>query len=153
MVRGIVVGQGRLVPFQVTLDGKAYSTDSLTLDEADRLEEECGRTWLELNPVRSSKEFRAVARVFLDRDHSPVDVDRVVAGITIGAAMDAVEWVDNDLPRLFEDGLPDPKAEGEPSTTTSSSSPDPPGDGPPTSSAGNGSATSSSSSRPASRKP
>lgn len=138
------------MPFEVTLDGKAYSTDSFTLDEADRLEEECGRTWLELNPVRSSKEFRAVARVFLDRDHGPVEVAKLIAAMTIGDAMEAVEWVDKDLPRLYEDGMPDPKAEGGPSTTTSSSSPGRPGDGPPMSSAGNGSVTSSSSSRPVS---
>lgn len=141
------------MPFEVTLDGKTYSTDSLTLNESDRLEEECGRTWLELNPVRSSKEFRAVARVFLARDHSPAEVEQVVASITIGEAMAAVEWVDHDLPGVFVDGMPDPKVEGGPSTTTSSSSPDPPGDGLPTSSAGNGSATSSSSSTPANRKP
>lgn len=141
------------MPFKVTLGGKTYSTDSFTLDEADRLEEECGRTWLELNPVRSSKEFRAVARVFLDRDHAPGEVDRIVAAITIGDAMEAVEWVDKDLPRLFEDGMPDPKAEGGHSTITSSSSPDPHGDGPPTSSADNGSVISSSSSTPANRKP
>jgi len=141
------------MPFEITLAGKAYNTNSLTLDEADRLEEECGRTWLELNPVRSSKEFRAVARVFLARDHGPADVDRIIAAVTVGAAMDAVEWVDDDLPGVFVDGLPDPKAVGGPSTGTSSSSPGPPGDGPPTSSGGNGSATSASSSTPASSQP
>lgn len=137
------------MPFEVTLDGKTYSTNSFTLDEADRLEEECGRTWLELNPVRSAKEFRTVARVFLARDHTPADLDRVVAAITIGDAMAAVEWVDEDLPATFEDGMPDPKVGGGPSTVTSSGSPGPPGGGLPMSSAGNGSATSISSSRPA----
>lgn len=132
--------------FQVTLEGKAYSTDSLTLDEAEVLEEECGRTWLELNPVRSSKEFRATARVFLHRDYAPGDVDRIVNGITIAAAMRAVVWVDDDLPKVFEDGMPDPKAAGGPSTTTSSGSPTPPTDGPQTSPDGNESATSTSSS-------
>lgn len=132
--------------FQVTLEGKAYSTDSLTLGEAEVLEAECGRTWLELNPVRSSKEFRATARVFLHRDYAPGDVDRIVNGFTIKMAMGAVVWVDDDLPRVFEDGMPDPKAEGGPSTTISSGSPIPLTDGPRTSPDGNGSATSTSSS-------
>lgn len=141
------------MPFEVTLAGKVYNTNSLTLDEADRLEEECGRTWLELNPVRSSGEFRAVARVFLARDHAPAEVDRIVAAVTVGAAMDAVEWVDDDLPAVYVDGLPDPKVGGGPSTSTSFSSPVPPGDGPPTLSAANGSVTSVSSSTPASSQP
>lgn len=137
--------------FQVTLDGKTYSTDSLTLDEAEILEGECGKTWLELNPVRTSKEFRATARVFLARDHTPADVDRIVNGFTIAMAMEAVVWVEgDDLPKVFEDGMPDPKAEGSPSTSTSSGSPTLPTDGHLTSPAGNGSVTSISSSPPTS---
>ena len=137
--------------FQVTLDGKAYNTDSLTLDESEQLEDECGKSWLELNPVRSSKEFRSTARVFLTRDHNAADIERILANVTIGSAMAAVEWVDDDLPTRFEDGLP--KAEAKPLTDTLSSSPDRHGDGLPTSPAGNGSGTSSSSSPRSNKAP
>lgn len=134
------------MPFELRLDGHVYNTHSLTLDEAEQLEAECDKTWLELNPVRSSKEFRATIRVFLARDHATADIERIVAGFTVQSAMAAVEWVDDDLPVVFEDGLP--KAEGGLSTTTSSGSPAPPTNGPPTSPAANGSVTSSSSSSP-----
>lgn len=132
------------MPFELTLDGRVYNTHSLSLDESEQLEKECGKTWLELNPVRSSTEFRATARVFLTRDHDAADVERILANVTIQSAMAAVEWVDDDLPTVFEDGLP--KAEGGPGTTMSSGSPAPPTNGLQTSLAANGSATSSSSS-------
>jgi hypothetical protein len=132
------------MPFELTLSGKVYNTHSLSLEESDQLEKECAKTWLELNPVRSSAEFRATARVFLTRDHDPAGVELLLAAFTIQSAMAAVEWVDDDLPDVFEDGLP--KAEGGPSTTTSSGSPALPTDGHPTSPAANGSGTSSSSS-------
>jgi len=137
------------VPFELTIDGRVYSTNSLTLDESTLLEKECGKNWLELNPIRSSTEFRETVRVFLTRDHNPGDVERILANFTIQSAMAAVEWVDDDLPTVFEDGLP--KAEGGPSTTTSSGSPAPPTGGLPTSPAANGSATSSSSSSPSNK--
>jgi hypothetical protein len=110
------------VPFELTIDGQVFRTDELTLAEAETLEVECGRTWLELNPVRSAKEFRATARLFLARTRTPEEASTAVAGLTIGEAMKAVKWVADDLPDMFEDGLP--KAGGGNSTTTSPSSPD-----------------------------
>lgn len=149
MVGNQRVGQGRLVPFELTVAGQVFNTDHLSLDEAAQLEAECGKTWLELNPVRSSQEFRATVQVFLARHHAPADIERIVAGFTVQSAMAAVEWVDSDLPAVFEDGLP--KAEGGFSTTTSSGSPAPPTNGHPTSPAANGSVTSSSSSSPSNK--
>lgn len=137
--------------FEVTLDGVVYRTDALTIDEATVLEGECGKNWLELNPIRSSSEFRATARVFLSRDHDPGTVDQLLAKMTIGDAMAAVKWVEGDIPAVFEDGLP--KAEGGASTTTSSSSPGRRGSGRPTSPAANGSGTFSSSSPPSTEVP
>jgi len=135
--------------FALTIDGRVYTTDSLSIDESEQLEKECGKSWLELNPIRTSTEFRATVRVLLTRDHTPADIERILADFTVKSAMAAVEWVDDDLPTVFEDGLP--KAEGGPSTTTSSGSPAHPGSGHPTSPAANGSATSSSSSSPSNK--
>jgi len=120
------------MPFELVLEGKTYRTDDLTIEEAEIIEDVSGRTWLQLNPMRSAKEFRAVAVAFLSRDFDADKAKLMVAGLAIQTAQDAVRFVDDDLPRLFEDGLPDPKAEGGNSTSTSSSSPDPPSDGPPT---------------------
>jgi hypothetical protein len=118
------------MPFELSLNGATYRTDSLTLDEAERLETECGKTWLKLNPALSAKEFKATARVFLARDHAPADVDRLVSAMTVGTAMQAVAWVEDDLPTMFEDGLP--KAAAGNSTGTSSASPSLPTAGLPT---------------------
>ena len=137
------------MPFELTIDGRVYSTDTLSLEESSRLEKECERNWLELNPCRSSTEFRETVRVFLARDYNAADIERILANFTVKSAMAAVDWVDDDLPTVFEDGLP--KWEGGPSTTTSSGSPAPLTGGLPTSPAANGSATSSSSSSPSNK--
>lgn len=118
------------MPFEITIGGKAYRTDDLTIAEAEQLEDECGKTWLELNPLRSAKEYRATATAFLRRNLAPEVAAKEAAAITIKVAQEMVRWVDDNLPTEFRDGLP--KEEGSPSTTTSSVSPGLPGDGPPT---------------------
>jgi hypothetical protein len=118
------------VPFEITIDGHAYRTDDFTIDEAEQLEVECGRTWLELNPTRSAKEFRATVALFLRRTRSPEVAAKEAGAMSVKDAQDNMRWVSDNLPTEFMDGIP--KEEGSPSTTTSSSSLDPPGDGPPT---------------------
>lgn len=118
------------MPFEITIDGHAYRTDDLTVAEAEELEDECGQTWLQLNPIRSAKEFRATAALFLRRTRTPEVAAKEAAALTVKAAQENVRWVEDNLPTEFSDGIP--KEEGSPSTTTSSASPDPPGDGPPT---------------------
>lgn len=118
------------MPFEITIDGKAFRTDDLTIAEAEQLEEECGQTWLTLNPIRSAKEYRATAALFLRRTRDPDVAAKEAAAITVKEAQDGTRWVDDNLPVEFADGLP--KVEGSPSTTTSSVSPGLPGDGPPT---------------------
>lgn len=99
------------MPFEVTLDGRAYRTDSLTLIEAEALEGETGKSWLELNPVKSAKEFRCIALCFLRRDLNPDKAQAVVAELTLGQAMASVKWVADDLPDTYDDGIPSPKAD------------------------------------------
>lgn len=118
------------MPFEITIDGKVFRTDDLTIAEAEQLEEECGQTWLTLNPIRSAKEYRATAVLFLSRTRPPDVAAKEAAAITVKVAQENARWVDDNLPTEFSDGLP--KEEGSPSTTTSSVSPDPHGDGPPT---------------------
>lgn len=104
------------MPFFLELDGQSFRTDDLTLEEAERLEGECGRTWLELNPVRSAKEFRATARVFLTRQHAPEVAAKMVSEMTIAQATAAVKFVPEDLPEIYEDDLP--KAAGDKTTSS-----------------------------------
>jgi hypothetical protein len=118
------------MPFELTIDGKVYRTDDLTIAEAEQLEEECGQTWLALNPMRSAKEFRATAALFLRRSRDPEVAAKEAAAITIKVAQENMRWVDDNLPTEFADNIP--KVGGSPSTTTSSVSPSPHGDGPPT---------------------
>lgn len=100
------------MPFELTLDGRVYRTDSLTLAEAEQLEAEVGKSWLELNPIKSAKEFRVIATRFLIRDLNPDKAQAIVAELTLGTAMQSVKWVDDDLPDTYDDGIPSPKADG-----------------------------------------
>lgn len=118
------------MPFELTLDGQTYNTDLLALSDAVEIEKSLGRTWRELNPLGSAEEFQAFALACLRRDHSADVAAKIVADMSLGAALAAARWVGDDLPATYEDGIP--KAEGESSTTTSSSSPDLPTDGHPT---------------------
>lgn len=100
------------MPFELTLDGRSYRTDGLTLAEAEQLESEAGKSWLELNPIRSAKEFRVIATCFLRRDLNPDKAQAIIAELTLGTAMESVRWVDDDLPDTYNDGIPSPKADG-----------------------------------------
>lgn len=118
------------MPFELELDGRVYNTDELSLADAVELEKALGRTWRELSPLTSAEEFVAFATVCLKQDH-PADVAaKIVADLSLGKALAAARWVGDDLPEVYEDGLP--KAGGGPSTTTSSGSPDLPTTGHPT---------------------
>lgn len=115
------------MPFEISLDGRTYSTDDLTVAEAVELEKMLSRSWRELHPAGSAQEFQAFATVCLRRDHPGEQAAKIAAEVPLGAALAAVTWKESDLPDTFEDGHP--KAEGGSSTTTSSGSPSHPGRG------------------------
>ena len=127
------------MPFELTLDGRTYSTDHLSVTEAVELEKTLGKTWRELIPLASAEEFQAFAVVCLRRDHPADQAAKIAAELPLGEALTAARWVADDRPTEYEDGSP--KVEDEPSTTTSSTSPDRPGPGLPTSPEGKPSAT------------
>jgi hypothetical protein len=116
------------VPFEIIIDGHAYRTDDLTIEEAEQLEDECDQTWLTLNPMRSAKEYRATVALFLRRTRTPDVAAKEAAVISVKVAQENMRWVDDNLPTEFGDGIP--KEGGSPSTITSAASPDPHGDGP-----------------------
>jgi hypothetical protein len=129
------------MPFELTLDGRKYNTDDLSLADAVELETMLGKTWRELNPLGSAAEFQGFAELCLRRDHPKDQAAKIATEMSLGDALAAARWVGDDLPVTYEDGFPDPKAEGGSSTTTSSTSPDPPTGGPRTSRGGKASGT------------
>ena len=109
------------MPFEITLEGNVYTTDRLTVAEAVELEKALGKNWAQLNPVASAEEFQAFVTVLLRRDHPPDQAIKIAAELPLSVALNAAQWVDDDLPVEYEDGHP--KKGGGPSTTTSSTSP------------------------------
>lgn len=108
---------------RITVGGKSFLTDDLTLNEAEAIEKATGESWLSLTPYRSAVHCREIMRAFLLRDHSEAEAEEILSGMTVSKALDAVEVVDDDLPEVMEDGRP--KAEGAASTRGSSTAPDP----------------------------
>lgn len=103
--------------FEITIEGEAYRTDDLTLDEAVAVEKATGTSWLYINPLRSAADCRALMVAFLCRTRSKGDAEAIVQKLGMRQAIDAVKRVEQDLPDEYEDGLP--KAVGDPSTPTS----------------------------------
>lgn len=116
------------MPFEISLAGEKFRTDELTVEEFMTIERDTGRTWWELNPVRSAPEFRAVAVAFLSRTRSKEDALKIVSALTINDVVAATKLVRDDLPDVYEDGIP--KAEGGPLTPSSSNTQGLPGAGP-----------------------
>lgn len=102
------------MPFVISFDGREFSTDDLTLDEAETIEQALGITWFEMNPSRSAGQCRAIMAVFLARTSDETEAAKRAAQITVGQARKMVRWEKEDLPHTYEDGLP--KVEGEPET-------------------------------------
>lgn len=113
MAGGVFGPAGNLM-FVVGFAGQEWRTDDLTLDEAISIEETTGASWLEINPFRSAVHAKAIIVTFLARD-----MDRDAAMVKVGTAsiseiLDGVKAVKDDLPDVYEDGLP--KVEDGPST-------------------------------------
>lgn len=103
------------MPFRVTVEGESFVVDDLTLDEAIAIEKALDTTWAYINPLRSAEHCRAIMQAFLARTRSVEEAAKIVGGMSIKAATEAVEHVpEDDLPDEFEDGLP--KAAGGTST-------------------------------------
>lgn len=119
------------MPFKITVEGESFTTLDLSIDELCEVEEVTGRTWWELNPAASARDFRAFAIVWLTRKHGKELARAKVGALNYVAALDAVEFQsDSDLPDVYENNIP--KKGGAPGTSGSSGAPAD-GDGPPTS--------------------
>jgi hypothetical protein len=101
------------VPFVVTVEGEEFNTDDLTLDETVAIEQGTGESWLSINPFQSAKQAREIIVVFLARRHGQDVARKIAGGMTLKQTLDGVKHVDSDLPEMWTDGMPDPKAEGQ----------------------------------------
>lgn len=106
---------------RVTVGGESFTTDDLTLDEAIQVERDTEETWLRLNPYRSAAHAKAILVAFITRTSGAAEAARVVGAMTLAAALDCFSVADDDLPTIFEGGIP--KEVGEPATTGSSGAP------------------------------
>lgn len=108
------------MPYVLTCLDVKFNTDDLTLDESIQIEDETEASWVFINPFRSAKHFKAIARVALKRaGKSDAEIANYLSTLTVTQALDSVETVStDDLPTIYENGVPDPKAEDETPTGT-----------------------------------
>jgi hypothetical protein len=133
------------MPFIFNLDGHEFTSDDLTVEEAVRIEELMGKSWLDINPVLHGSAFRAMAITFLSTHMDRKDAIAFVGAIKLNKVLDHVRWVEeDDLPVEFEDGIPKSEEATDGTSTSGSAGPTSGSDGPPTSRASRASVTSSS---------
>lgn len=94
------------MPYLFTVGEKQYRTDDLLLDEAIAIEKLTGRSWVEINPLRSAQDCRAILKAFWARDVGEDEAEKKVVALTVRAVLDHVQWVTDDLPEVYEDGIP-----------------------------------------------
>ena len=118
-----------MATIRVSFAGDSWLLDDLTLDEFAVIEDEVDVTWVRFNPLVSSKQARAVLTAFLARSIGHEEAARKIGVLSIKEAAACFEVVREDLPEVYEEGLP--KEEAGPSTAGSSGPPET-SDGPPT---------------------
>lgn len=100
---------------EVTVDGKTWRTDDLTLDEAVEIEQACGVSWININPYRDAKQCRAIIVAFLTRERGAEEAAKLAGAMSLADTLEAIRVADDDMPTEFEDGIP--KAEAGTATT------------------------------------
>lgn len=103
------------MPYRVTLDGVgSFTTDDLTLAEAIEIEKATDHSWYEINPFRSATDCKAIMVAFLSRTLAADVAAKQVDALTVAEVLAAVDVVKHDdLPAMYVDGMPDPKAVAE----------------------------------------
>jgi hypothetical protein len=94
----------------------------ITVDQAERIEELTGTSWLFINPLRTAKHARAVVSVMgADAEgRTQIEVAAEVGAMSVESFLDLLDVEDDDTPSVYEDGNP-PQAAAT-STDTSSTS-------------------------------
>jgi hypothetical protein len=100
-----------------THDGTRYHVGQLKVKEVEALEVELGCRYVEITPLGNMRHKAAMMRVFLARDLDEAAVTAALDDMDLDATDKAWTVEDDDLPTMYQDGLPLPG--GEPSTVTS----------------------------------
>lgn len=94
------------MPYRITVEGVTFDTDDLTLDEAIAIEQATGVPWTSINPLRSGEHCKLVIAAYLARTRGQEVAAKTVGAMTLREVLEAVKWVEDDLPTEYEDGLP-----------------------------------------------
>lgn len=109
-----MVGKPPAAPqlFVLTFDGRVYREADLTIDDAERIEEAAGCSWLQINPLRYAKHARAILETFLitREDFTPEEAAKKVRALKVNEYLDLLTYedADADLPSEYSDGFPQP---------------------------------------------
>lgn len=114
-----------------TFEGHRYHLGDLRVLEVEALEVSLGCRYIEIVPNASMQHKVAIMTIMLLRDRPKEDVEKIIGDLTLDSMDKMWAMADDDLPEIYVDGVPDPKAEVAPSILTSSSSPRPRGAGRP----------------------
>jgi len=104
---------GRLV---FAHDGRKYHLGGLRLREVEELERLLACRYVEITPGANMHHKIAVMAMLLRRDHSDAEVEAIVGGLSLDQVEELWSFEDDDLPEVYEDGVP--LARGGPSTPT-----------------------------------
>ena len=111
------------MPFEIRFEGNTWRTEDLTLDEAIRIEQKTGRSWLRINPFAYGADAAEIIAMFLVRTGEDVESARTRVGkLSLKELVGCFNVVPDDLPDTFQDGVP--KVEGDQETAGSSPAPD-----------------------------
>lgn len=111
--------------YRVTVDGRSWLTDELTLDEACAIEEELGLSWHSMEPINSAKHAKAIIARLMTHVANPAEcptLDAAKRRVGCMTITEVLECISLDAPAKADEGEA-PKAEGEPNPSQSENSP------------------------------
>jgi hypothetical protein len=100
-----------------TYEGKKYRLGDMTLKEVEAVEAATNVAYVFLNPLANMGHKVAYMTCFLMRDHKDEVAKALVAKITLTEVEKMWTLEEDDMPDMYEDGIPSPV--GEPGTPTS----------------------------------
>lgn len=94
------------MPYKLTVLGRTFNTEDLTVGEAEQLEAELNVSWLMMNPKISIGHCRAIIAKFLAREMSPEAANEKIRAVTVPEMAAGIEHVEDSKPTIYEDGIP-----------------------------------------------
>lgn len=96
------------MPWSLTVLGETFREGDLTIEQAEKIEEECDVTWRLIHPLHSAKIARRMSAVLLaDRLGCPLaDAYGKLNGLRVDEMLEGVTSYADDLPGSYENGNP-----------------------------------------------